>query len=80
MILLKLCNLIKFRKCEKWRVIILFFECILEYDIDYKSMILEKLNVICKNEYIIDEVRNVLIEFFFVNKDVVFILSFVDKF
>lgn len=43
-------------------------------------MILEKLNVICKNEYIIDEVRNVLIEFFFVNEDVVFILSFVDKF
>lgn len=75
----KLCNLIKFRKREKRRAITLSFKCTLEYDIDHKSMTLEKSNVICKNEYTIDEVRNALIESSSVNEDVASILSFADK-
>lgn len=74
----KLCNLIKFRQREKRRAITLSFTCTLEYDIDHKSMTLKKSNVICKNEYAIDEVRNALMKSS-VNEDVAIILNLADK-
>lgn len=56
----KLCNLIKFKQNEKRRAITLSFTCNIEYDIDPESITLTKSNVICQNEYTIDEVKNVL--------------------
>lgn len=56
----KLCNLIKFKQSEKRRAITLSFTCTIEYDIDRESITLTKSNVICQNEYTIDEVKNVL--------------------
>lgn len=56
----KLCNLIKFKQSEKRRAVTLSLSCTTKYDIDHKSITLTNSNVICQNEYTIDELKEVL--------------------